>query len=173
LKPSWALPVPFDRGGILYNFEWIYHVESDSARVTCKLCTKSSFLNARFLANTSYNIPERFGIMDKFSLPLAAWFVFVGSALLEVGGDAVVRKGLKGYNIVLIAAGGIMLASYGLLVNTVRWDFSKLLGVYVAVFAIVSILCGKFLFGENIPPSTWLGLAIIIAGGLVIQFGRA
>ena len=111
--------------------------------------------------------------MDKLGLPIAAWLVFLGSALLEVGGDAVVRKGLRGYNIVLIAAGGLMLASYGMLVNTVKWDFSRLLGVYVAVFALVSVLCGKFLFGEAIPLSTWLGLAIIMAGALVIQFGRA
>jgi drug/metabolite transporter superfamily protein YnfA len=111
--------------------------------------------------------------MGKFELPLAAWLVFAGSALLEAGGDAVVRKGLRGYNIVLIAAGGLMLAGYGLMVNTVRWDFSRLLGVYVAVFALVSVLFGRFVFGEEVPFSTWLGLAIIILGGMVIQFGRA
>lgn len=109
--------------------------------------------------------------MGKFDLPLAAWLVFVGSALLEVGGDAVVRKGLHGTNIAVILGGGIMLAAYGLLVNTVRWDFSKLLGVYVAVFAIVSVMFGRFVFGESVPNSTWVGLGIIIAGGMVIQFG--
>ena len=61
--------------------------------------------------------------------------------------------------------------AYGLLVNTVRWDFSRLLGVYVAVFALVSVMCGRFVFGESVPNSTWVGLAIIVAGGLVIQFG--
>ena len=111
--------------------------------------------------------------MNGFGLPLSAWLVFLGSALLEVGGDAVVRKGLRGYNIVLIAAGSLMLAGYGLLVNTVRWDFSRLLGVYVAVFALVSVLFGRFVFGEEVPLSTWLGLAIIIVGGMVIQFGQA
>jgi len=109
--------------------------------------------------------------MGKFDLPLAAWLVFVGSALLEVGGDAVVRKGLHGANVIIILAGGIMLASYGLLVNTVRWDFSRLLGVYVAIFAMVSVMFGRFVFGESVATSTWVGLGIIIAGGLVIQFG--
>lgn len=109
--------------------------------------------------------------MERFQLPLVAWLVFIGSALLEVGGDAVVRKGLRGSSLIFIGAGGIMLASYGLLVNTVSWDFSKLLGVYVAVFAIVSVLCGRFIFGETIPVSTWVGLSIIIMGGMVIQFG--
>lgn len=109
--------------------------------------------------------------MEKLSLPLAAWLVFVGSALLEVGGDAVVRKGLRGSSVAIIVAGGLMLACYGLLVNTVHWDFSKLLGVYVAVFAIVSVMAGKFVFGESVPSATWLGLLIIVLGGMVIQFG--
>ena len=111
--------------------------------------------------------------MQKFDLPFAAWLVFLGSALLEVGGDAVVRRGLRGANVVIILAGGLMLAGYGLLVNTVRWDFSRLLGVYVAVFALVSVMCGRFVFGESVPNSTWVGLAIIVACGLVIQFGHA
>jgi small multidrug resistance family-3 protein len=64
------------------------------------------------------------------------------------------------------------LGCYALLVNSVNWDFSKLLGVYVGFFALVSILFGKFILGETIPPSTWLGLALIILGGMVIQFGR-
>jgi small multidrug resistance family-3 protein len=109
--------------------------------------------------------------MEKFDLPLAAWAIFVGSALLEVGGDAVVRRGLRGTSVFIILIGGLMLACYGLLVNMVRWDFSRLLGVYVAVFALVSVMCGRFVFGENVPYSTWTGLVIIIAGGLVIQFG--
>ena len=109
--------------------------------------------------------------MQNLDLPLAAWAVFLGSALLEVGGDAVVRRGLHGANVFIILAGGLMLACYGLLVNTVRWDFSRLLGVYVAIFALVSVMCGRFVFGESVPNSTWAGLAIIIAGGLVIQFG--
>lgn len=105
-------------------------------------------------------------------MPVVAWLVFLGSALLEVGGDAVVRKGLRGSSVAVIVAGGLMLAGYGLLVNTVKWDFSKLLGVYVVVFALVSVSCGRFVFGENVPASTWLGLAIIVMGGLVIQFGH-
>jgi small multidrug resistance family-3 protein len=109
--------------------------------------------------------------MVKTGLPMIAWLVFVGSALLEVGGDAVVRKGLRGSSVAVIIIGGLMLACYGLLVNTVHWDFSKLLGVYVAVFAVVSVMAAKFVFAETVAVSTWLGLVIIVAGGLVIQFG--
>jgi multidrug transporter EmrE-like cation transporter len=100
-----------------------------------------------------------------------AWIIFVAAAILEVGGDAIVRRGLSSSNLAIILCGCLTLSCYGLVVNLVKWDFSRLLGVYVAVFALVSILCGRFLFQETIPISTWVGLAVIIAGGLIIQSG--
>ena len=51
-------------------------------------------------------------------------------------------------------SGCIVLSRYGVVVNLVRWDFSKLPGVYVAVFAVVRILRGLILFRENVPQST-------------------
>ena len=109
---------------------------------------------------------------DGMRMPIVAWLIFVAAAVLEVGGDAVIRKGLRGSGLALIAAGCVMLGCYGLVVNLVQWDFSRLLGVYVAVFAVVSVLWGRCVFGENIPTSTWVGLALIVAGGLMIQFGQ-
>jgi len=90
-----------------------------------------------------------------------------------VAGDAVIRKGLRGSGWGLVVAGGLILALYGVAVNTVKWDFSKLLGVYVAVFAVVSVLWGWLVFGDKVPVATWAGLAIIVAGGLCIHFGQA
>lgn len=100
-----------------------------------------------------------------------AWMVFIVTAILEVGGDAVIRKGLRGNGVFIILIGVAMLGLYGVVVNMVRWAFSKLLGVYVAVFALISILFGRFMFGEHIPGSTWVGLSVIICGGMIIQFG--
>jgi drug/metabolite transporter superfamily protein YnfA len=102
---------------------------------------------------------------------VAAWFIFVLAAALEVGGDAVTRTGLRGSRWMYVLLGASMLGLYGIVVNTVRWDFSRLLGVYVAVFAVVSVLTGALYFRESIPGSTWIGLGIIVLGGLVIQFG--
>jgi small multidrug resistance family-3 protein len=104
-------------------------------------------------------------------MTFVTWFIFTVAALLEVGGDAAIRRGLRGGGLLFILAGFIVLGSYGLVVNTVKWDFSKLLGVYVAVFAIISVLCGRYLFKETIPTSTWIGLGVIVVGGLIIQFG--
>jgi drug/metabolite transporter superfamily protein YnfA len=103
--------------------------------------------------------------------PLVAWLIFVGAALLEVGGDATIRHGLRGGRAATITLGCVMLAAYGVAVNMVTWDFSRLLGVYVAVFALISVLFGKLVFAEIVPVSTWVGLGLIVAGGAVIQFG--
>ena len=98
--------------------------------------------------------------------------IFVGAAILEVGGDALIRKGMRQNGFLLILLGVTVLGCYGVIVNTVRWDFSKLLGVYVAVFAAVSIAFGRLVFKEVIPTSTWLGLFFILLGGLIIQFSQ-
>jgi multidrug transporter EmrE-like cation transporter len=100
-----------------------------------------------------------------------AWLIFGCAAFLEMSGDAFVRRGMRGGGLPWVVGGCAALAAYSLLVNSVRWDFSKLIGVYVAFFALASVLCGRFILRENVPPSTWLGLAVIIAGGLIIQFG--
>ncbi len=104
-------------------------------------------------------------------MSVIAWMIFVGAAVLEVGGDALIRHGLRTQGSLLILLGFLVLGCYGLLVNMVRWDFSKLLGVYVAFFALASVLAGRFVFREAVPMNTWVGIGIIVAGGLVIQFG--
>ena len=100
------------------------------------------------------------------------WVIFSTAALLEVGGDAAMRRGLRGGGVLPLLAGLVCLGSYGLAVNSVKADFSKSFGSYVAFFALVSVLCGRYVFKESVPASTWIGLAIIMIGGLVIQFGQ-
>ena len=60
---------------------------------------------------------------------LAAWLVFTAAALLEVSGDAAARRGLRSRSALWILLGCAALAVYGLVVNSVKGDFSKLLGV--------------------------------------------
>jgi len=50
-------------------------------------------------------------------------------------------------------------------------DFSRLLGAYVGVFATVSVLCGGFIFADGVPHTTWIGLAVILAGSTIIHCG--
>lgn len=104
---------------------------------------------------------------------LAAIAIFVGAAVLEVSGDAVIRKGMRGGGAALVALGFAVLGSYGVVVNLLQLDFSRLLGAYVGIFAVVSVLVGRLAFQDQVPTSTWLGLAVILGGSLIIHLGRA
>ena len=66
-----------------------------------------------------------------------------------------------------------MLGGYGIVVNLLNLDFSKLLGAYIGIFAVVSVVVGRVVFRDHVPASTWIGLVIILAGSLVIHAGRA
>jgi len=102
---------------------------------------------------------------------IIAGLVLLAAAIFEVAGDAVIRRGLRGSGLVIVVVGFVMLGTYGIVVNQLGWDFSQLLGVYVAVFALVGVLAGRLVFGETVSVSTWTGLAVIVLGGGIIQFG--
>lgn len=102
---------------------------------------------------------------------LAQLVILVLAAVFEVGGDALIRAGLRGKVVWLVALGFSVLGTYGLVLNQIPIDFSKLLGVYVGLFALVSIFFGKIVFQEAIPNSTWLGLGVVLAGSAIIQWG--
>jgi len=103
---------------------------------------------------------------------LGALVVFVGAAVLEVLGDALIRKGMRGSGVALVAIGMAVLGAYGVVVNLLDLDFSRLLGAYVGIFAVVSVIIGRWMFKDQIPVSTWIGFAIILAGSMVIHLGR-
>lgn len=103
------------------------------------------------------------------SSKLLSLVVLLLAALLEVGGDAIIRKGLRGSGMVLVALGFVVLGSYGVVVNLLHVDFSRLLGAYVGVFAVTSVVFGKTVFGEQISNATWAGLAVVLLGSLIIQ----
>jgi small multidrug resistance family-3 protein len=103
--------------------------------------------------------------------PVVALLVMSLAAAFEVGGDALIRKGLRGAGPALVVIGFVVLGTYGIIVNRLDLDFSKLLGAYVGVFAVVSVFTGRFLFRDAVPPSTWVGLAVILAGSLIIHVG--
>jgi small multidrug resistance family-3 protein len=103
---------------------------------------------------------------------MGALALFTGAAVLEVVGDALIRRGLRGGGAVLVATGFCVLGSYGILVNQLDLDFSRLLGAYVGIFAVVSVAVGRLAFHEVVPASTWIGLAVILVGSAIIHLGR-
>jgi drug/metabolite transporter superfamily protein YnfA len=102
---------------------------------------------------------------------MLALFLVV-AAVLEVGGDAAIRHGLTLPSRMWLLAGVLLLGAYGWVVNLNRaLDFGSLMGLYIAVFFVVSQVLSVVVFGERPSPSLLLGGALIVGGGLVIQLG--
>ena len=94
------------------------------------------------------------------------------AAVLEIGGDAAIRQGLLRSAWPWLALGGAILMAYGLAVNANRAvAFGRLMGLYIAVFFVVSQFLSFVFFDERPPPSLTLGGVLIVSGGIVIHLG--
>ncbi len=108
--------------------------------------------------------------------PAGAFALLVIAASLEVYGDSFFQSGM--YRSTGLARGlwlllGVaVLAAYGLLVNLPRWDFGRLLGIYVALFFVVAQVVAWLRFDQKPTPPVLLGGTLIVAGGLVITFWK-
>ncbi|HET6386024.1 MAG TPA: hypothetical protein VFJ58_21745 [Armatimonadota bacterium] len=94
------------------------------------------------------------------------------AALFEAGGDALVRWGLRDGRWIGFVLGAAVLFGYSLTVNASRWDFGRLLGVYIAVFFVVSQIIAATVFRERLHAPTFVGGALIVAGGLVLTLWK-
>jgi multidrug transporter EmrE-like cation transporter len=96
----------------------------------------------------------------------------LAAALLEVGGDALLRAGLHAHSnwarLAFLASGSLSLIAYGLAVNTPEWDFGRLLGIYVAAFFLVSQAANAVAFHTPPNPAILWGGVLILAGGFII-----
>ncbi|HUO10498.1 MAG TPA: hypothetical protein VM008_19490 [Phycisphaerae bacterium] len=95
------------------------------------------------------------------------------AAVLEVGGDALIRSGLKGSGALLMALGAAVLVGYGFMVNLTKLDFNRLMGIYIVLFFLVAQLVSVVVFKERIPAGVWAGGALVVAGGVVMMLWRA
>jgi small multidrug resistance family-3 protein len=94
--------------------------------------------------------------------------LLVIAALLEVGGDAFVRWGLKEGRILGFILGAVVLLTYAILVNTPKWDFGRLLGIYIAIFFVVSQLVSFIVFNGEFHFSTIIAGILIVSGGIIL-----
>ena len=109
------------------------------------------------------------------STALVLLILFI-AAILEAGGDALVRAGLHGSSsrirFALMGLGAVVLFAYGYVVNSPSWDFGRLLGVYVVFFFVVAQLISWWFFAQRPTAPILLGGACIVAGGLIISAWR-
>ena len=96
------------------------------------------------------------------------FLVMVLAASLEVGGDALIRSGLKGGGSLLMVLGATVLVGYGFMVNLTSLDFGRLMGLYIVIFFVVAQLTAMLFFREKLPLPVLAGGALVIAGGLTM-----
>ena len=101
---------------------------------------------------------------------MAILALLVLAAALEIGGDAAIRRGLVDLGWSRVALGAAALVAYGVVVNANRTlAFGRVMGLYIAVFFIVSQVLGFAVFAERPSAGLLVGGALIVAGGIVIQ----
>lgn len=106
-----------------------------------------------------------------------ALLLLMAAAFLEAYGDSCFQSGLyrssgtaRAFAFLL---GAVSLVCYGLVVNAPRWEFGKLLGVYVVFFFLCAQVIARVKFGQSLSTPVLLGGALITAGGVVISvFGH-
>ena len=99
----------------------------------------------------------------------------LAAAVLEAGGDALIRGGLHRSGIMraaFFACGAIALFGYGGMVNAPPWDFGRLLGIYVVFFFLIAQLVAWLAFGKTPSVAILIGGALIVAGGVVIAIAE-
>jgi hypothetical protein len=117
---------------------------------------------------------------------LAAAITLIGAALLEITGDRKIADALRPFSIAGVLAGWGLLGLYGVAVNAYNaflrrfgpdaaetWEFSKLIGVYISVFAAVNLFLALRRDDARaaVSGSTIAGTIVVLCGGAIIQFG--
>jgi small multidrug resistance family-3 protein len=101
-------------------------------------------------------------------LSLAAFLEAFGDSFFQIGMHRSAGLGRVG----AFAAGAAVLAAYGSVVNLPRWDFGRLLGVYVALFFLMAQVLNKVRFGQSPSLPVCVGGTLVVAGGLVMALWR-
>ena len=109
--------------------------------------------------------------------PLGAFAVLGVAAFLEVLGDSFFQSGLYrasgATRALFFVLGTLVLALYGLSVNTPRWDFGRLLGIYVVLVFVMAQNIGKVRFHQSPTLPIYVGGSLMVAGGILIAFWQA
>jgi hypothetical protein len=100
-------------------------------------------------------------------------FLIVATSL-ETFGDAIVRIGIGQTawlpRSALFLAGALLLFGYGVSLNLAPIDFSRVVGLYIAMLFITWQVVNLIVFRSPPGMPVWLGGMLIVAGGLIVTF---
>jgi multidrug transporter EmrE-like cation transporter len=82
-----------------------------------------------------------------------------------ITGDAMIRRAMVQSTWIFVLLGIALLAGYDFVMNADRTiDFGRLMGLYIAIFFVVSQAISLVLFGERPSVAVLAGGALIVAG---------
>ena len=100
----------------------------------------------------------------------------LAAALLEAGGDALLRKAQSAQvgaaRLFLFVAGTAVLLAYGTILNLAPLEFGRVVGLYVAILFVVWQAITYFAFGTLPTLPILCGGALIVAGGLLMTYWK-
>lgn len=119
---------------------------------------------------------ERFAVKNILDYvvakPVGAFVLLAFAAFLEALGDSFFQSGLYrasgAMRALFLVLGIIVLALYGLTVNAPRWDFGRLLGIYVVLFFVVAQILARVRFHQSPTLPIYVGGVLIVSGGILI-----
>ena len=101
-----------------------------------------------------------------------ALLVLLLAAFFEAYGDSNFQTALyrsSGLGRVMpVVVGALSLVAYGLVVNGPRWEFGRLLGVYVVLFFVLAQAVARVKFGQTPTVPVLVGGGLIVAGGVIM-----
>lgn len=112
-------------------------------------------------------------------MDMRTWGILLTAAVLEVAGDMIVRQGLLRWGAgwktaapLILICGTAVLGAYAVYLNTspIAKDLDTLFGIYVCFFAVVGVLAGSIRHCR-FDLWSWAGVALIVAGGLLVHHG--
>jgi drug/metabolite transporter superfamily protein YnfA len=107
---------------------------------------------------------------------ITAILILLCAAMLEAGGDALVRVGMRhptGMGRALfLSLGAVVLFMYGWTVNSPPWEFGRVLGLYVVFFFVIAQGVSWYFFGQPPSRSVLIGGLLIVSGGVVIAIAQ-
>jgi small multidrug resistance family-3 protein len=100
--------------------------------------------------------------------------LLLAATLLEVSGDAVIRRALYEHvgaaRITLFAVGGLLLLGYGSFLNLAPVEFGRVVGLYIATLFVVWQVINYLAFHTVPTLPILLGGALILGGGALVTF---
>ena len=105
---------------------------------------------------------------------LKIFFIVLFATILEVTGDAIMRKCVYEYTgivrIGMILVATALLAGYGFSINLTPLEFNKIAGLYIATLFVVWQTVNYFFFKTTPTTPIILGGILIVIGGLIVTF---